>query len=359
MLRKIGHLVFIFLPLSLAFVLAGCGASHPSNDEILNHLNGSLDISQPYQFTSVQPDFYPQGDGSVTIKGNLTGKLKGDLYERADYQERLKELGYDDAAWKNAVHDAQLLREPYRSTLMAQLPADVQNHPELLLIKMATPAGGEAHFNFQTTATKGSNGWSLGEDQIVPSDHLGGMARSRFGDDALVVGSDQEKAKNQAYVDQTQTFIKAVADAQKSIVAEDQKVRNALLAATAGGKTYVGTYNWNNGSWPIGLTLTDQQQIGTGVSLKGYLFDPENPTHRKDLVGHIEFDPNRAQGQPIRFTAVHATGIDLSTIRRDNGTDRQLNSGFYNDFGLNLALDGQGNLSGFDQGGQANLAPKP
>jgi hypothetical protein len=131
----------LILPLLLTFLVTGCGPGKPTSDEVLNHLDASLNVSAPYRLIAIQPDFLTQGDGTVTVKGSLTGKLKDDLYERADYEARLKALGYDDLAWKNAVRDAQTLREPYKSTLMSQIPSDFQNHPELTLIKLATRRG--------------------------------------------------------------------------------------------------------------------------------------------------------------------------------------------------------------------------
>jgi hypothetical protein len=355
---KTNRIPLLLFSLLLSLLVTGCGSSNPTKDEVLNHLNASLNVAAPYQLTDIKPDFLPQGDGTVTVKGSLTGKLKDDLYERADYLARIKELGYDDAAWKNSVRDAQMLREPYRSTLMSQIPSDFQNHPELTLIKLATRAGSDVHFNFQTIATKGQTGWTFSDDQIVPTDMPPGSPEASYGSDALIEGSDAEKSQDQAYVSKVQTFIKATDDSKKAIAAEDEKTRQTFIAATADGKSYVGTFQVYNGSWPLGLSFTDQQQIGTGVSIKGYIFDPDNPSHKKDFAGTILFDQDQAQGQPIRFTAVNGSGIDPAICRPNNFTDANVQGGPDHNYSFYLALDNQGNLSGRDWVGHVDFAPK-
>ncbi len=330
-------------------LLTGCGGggSPPSTGDVLNHLNGTLPITQPYAFTDVQPTFIPQSDGSIVIKGTLTGKLKEDLYEQVSYNDRLRELGFDAPAWQRAVQTAQSLRDPYKSTLLAQIPDDIKNNQFPSVIRVATHSGSDLHFDFSTTAQKAQTGWSFGLDSVNPTDNARGQTRTNFGNDVYVIDSDDEKKKSQGYISFCQNFAKLVTDAQTAIAAEDEKYKQRYLQSTAIGKNYVGSFNTDGGpytsagTWPLGFTITEQQVMGTGVVIKGFLFDPDTPTRKRSFSGTLQLVPGGAQDKPIHLHPYSAFA-SLGQIRQGNMTDMSMSQNCE----LQLAVDDQGNLSG-------------
>jgi|GEM_PF-6477284 len=334
--------------IGLLNLLGGCGGNPgPSPQGLLNHLNGALSLSQPYELSGIQPVFYPQTDGSLVIKGRVHGKLKEDLFENASINDHLRDLGFDAQAWDNARTAAQALREPYRSTLLGQIPDDIRNNQLPYLIKVATHAGLDVPFDFSIVAQRSDKGWVFGQDMLNPTDMPRGQVRSTFGNDVFVVDSDAEKAATHRYIAFCQNFVKLVADAQKSIAAEEDKIRQQYLAVTAVGKTYLGNFTttggaWvTGGNWPLGLTFTEQQILGTGIVIKGLIYDPADPTHKRSFEGRLELNRDQNRGEPIRFNATSAIGT-LARPKPGNMTEVSLclNVAF------SLSIDEHGHLSG-------------
>jgi hypothetical protein len=341
-----------------ALTLIGCGQSRPSNTDILNSLNAALPVYVPCTITSVEPDFFPQSGGTLVIKGSAKGKTKEALYQPVDYGDQLKAMGFDPAQWQQALAAVNKLREPYKSTLMDQVPKESQTGSSPTMVKLGTPPGSDTDFEFSATGQKGDSGWLISDININQDASLTGQPLSQFAG-ALVQDSPEAKSQLQQVFEGRKKFIDAVKAAQAAIAAEDAKFRDMYQQATKSGQVYVGTFTNNRAETsPFGICITQQQTIGTSTVVNGYFFEPADQVRRKSFSGHLELNPEISQGHPIQIVSIANDGIDPGTMRpgtADGYFDK------FNDLNAFLAVDSQGNLSGMSTvgtGGQYNLAPK-
>ena len=244
--RHVFQKTLIFCGLAILLVCGGCSSDGPPEELLRNFLE--KEMREPVaKIASISPEWIKNGETAYEGKVPVTLEFIQPLFESGTLDEALAKAGEksaESAMLRYALDQAKTLPEPLRGSMLEQAPKNPLFSREF--IKETVAVKSKVTITLMIRSNKTADGWTFDVTSSLPGStpkEFSGRERSRFSENALVVGTDETKKTIQVLIAETRQFAKDVEKAKVDIL----KAQEEALAVKSKAITSLlqpGTIFW-------------------------------------------------------------------------------------------------------------------
>jgi rubredoxin len=307
----------LLLCLTLGLPVIACGSDAPNQRLLELSLKKNLDLPFEYEIDELECEWVEAGKNRFEGVFALTIKTAEAFYAESSLSEALQAHGLTAAdlnAFNQALTIAQNLPEPRRASALEKAPK--QRPANQQFVRMALKSGASLAGTGYVSAAMENDAWVLTferikwkdierlanlqaglnpNDKLVEAPETGQYLRS-FLLEAKVYGQYVKLAEQQA--------AKEEAERQARLKKEDEARIARIRQSVSPGQAWSGTFTCPRSSvGEVGVYFTESN----GISVAGYVFDPNEPLRRKNFRGALNLERN-ANGA-IQLDVIKGSGV--------------------------------------------------